>query len=81
MDATPFSARHSQPTLSALVDPQPHLYHPCNFFPFFSEEEPINFEAWLTSYKTTTTQEGKPSESASCQLQHRTKEQVKQSVI
>jgi hypothetical protein len=80
MGATPFSARHPQPTLSALVNLQPHFNHPCNPFHFFSEEAPINSESWLTKLQDyhNTRKQRQPSESASCQLQHRTKEQVNQ---
>jgi hypothetical protein len=46
MSATPFSARHSQPTLSALMDLQPHLYRTpaiAMLSVSFSEETPTNF--------------------------------------
>jgi hypothetical protein len=64
MGATPFSARLSQPTLSASVDLQPHLYCTpaiANLFHFLLKRVQQFLEAWLTQLQDYKTRESSGS--------------------
>jgi hypothetical protein len=84
MGATPFSARFSQPALWRQWTFGPPLSHPCNCksfpLPFLKRLQQI-LEAWLNKLQDYKIRESSGSRlnQPLAKLQHRTKEQVKQS--